>query len=87
MNNNEIQQISTPIASINNWPPSFFDSIPITKRWDSMAPDINPIPNNAPTITVAGINKRILANNSITPVPIRPQGSTPNFVNSSTDSG
>lgn len=82
-----MQQINTMIASINNWPPSPFDSIPIIVRCASMAPDISPIPSNAPIKTVAGISNKILAHNSMIPVPILPQGSTPNFVNNSTDSG
>ena len=42
---------------------------------------------NAPKNIVEGISNKILANNSTTPVPIRPHGSIPSLVKISTESG
>jgi len=41
----------------------------------------------APNNVVRGIINKMAAINSAIPVPIRPQGSIPNVVNNSTDSG
>ena len=81
------QQTKTIIANIKSCPPSPCESIPITSRCDAMAPAIKPVPSNAPIKTVDGTSNKILAISSTMPVPILPQGSTPNFVNNSTDSG
>ena len=78
---------NTIIASIKSTPPSAFDSIPIIVMCESIAPNIKPNDNKAPKSSVALISNNTLAINSITPVAILPHGSTPNFVNSSTDSG
>lgn len=48
---------------------------------------MRPMPKRAPTKTADGIKSNMPAINSIIPVPTLPQGSTPNFVNNSTDSG
>ncbi len=82
-----IQLIITAMASINNCPPSPLDSMPITVKCERTAPAIKPVPSKAPIKTVGG-NKSIRdVKSSIIPVPILPQGSAPNFVKSSTDSG
>lgn len=84
---NTLQKTRTTIAIIKSCPPSPFDSIPSTMICDKIAPLIKPIPKNAPANTVEGINSNIPVINSIMPVPILPQGSTPSLVNISTDSG
>ncbi len=52
-----------------------------------MAPDIRPVPINAPIKVVRGIKSKKAVINSAMPVPILPQGSIPKAVNNSTDSG
>jgi len=52
-----------------------------------MAPHISPKPMIAPIKVVLGIKIRMEAINSPAPVPKRPQGSIPSFVNNATDSG
>ena len=81
------QQIKTEIASQKSCPPSPLDTTPITNKWEAIAPAIKPMPGKAPKKTVDGIINKAFTINSIIPVPILPQGSMPNFVNSSTDSG
>lgn len=80
------QQTNTITAYMNK-PASPPKLTPNFVRWKKIAPLIRPRPNKAPNKEVRGIQIKIEAINSATPVPIRPQGSMPNMVNNSTDSG
>lgn len=81
------EQIATVTAYRNNWPPSFWTSIPRMAKCIPMAPAIKPNANPAPNQAVTVTKSKPDAISSITPVPIRPQGSIPTVVNMYTDSG
>lgn len=76
---NTAQQRKVIIAKIKSVPPSFFTSIPKINKCETIAPNIVPIPIKAPSNVVRGMRINIEAINSITPEPIRPKGSAPNF--------
>ncbi len=76
----------TTTASMKSCPPSFWDSMPITNKWEPIAPHISSKLNRAPHKAVAGKMMSKPAISSLMPVPILPQGSTPSLVNSTTDS-
>lgn len=68
-------------AKIKRLPPSPCISIPKNNKCDKIAPAMIPKASNAPKSDVLFHNRIMPANNSITPVPILPQGSKPKFEN------
>ena len=63
----------------NNTPPSPFTSMPNCVKCIIIAPPIKPSVRVAPAQTVLGINNKIPAISSKTPIPILPNGSKPTF--------
>lgn len=68
------------MAATNKMPPSLLTSIPNCVMCINIAPPIIPMVSTAPSQIVFGINKKIPAMSSKTPIPILPSGSNPTFV-------
>ncbi len=77
MNKTPRQHIVTIKASKNNWPLSFWTSIPRKSKCDNIAPVIVPRARIAPYNEVLGLKSNIPDINSTIPDPILPQGSIP----------
>jgi hypothetical protein len=76
-----VEAIKTIIASKNNVPPSPFTLVPITSKWEKMAPIIMHILNTIPYILVFGMSIKNAVMSSVIPKPILPYGSKPKAEN------